>query len=551
MGATLGRQFSYTLIQASSQRDEEVLQRDLKLLVNAELLYQRGVPPHATYQFKHALIQEAAYESLLRSTRRYYHQRIARVLTTQFPNMVETQPELAAHHYTEADLFEEAVAYWKQAGWLAQARSAHEEAIAHLNQGLQALINTPETSERDQLELALYIDLGRSLTVTKGWAAPETEAAYVRAGNLGRETSDRSQLAAALWGLSHMYIVRADLAKFREVETQIQTLAAQESDELHLMAAQWHTVQLLCYVGEYAASVQRLEQLYTLYDPQQHPTHEALFGVDIGVFALSYMSHALWGAGYAEQAVHRSNEALALALEIQHPFSMAMAHAYAAMLYQFRQEPLMASQHAERQWDICTEQGFTYYLAWATIIQGWAMAEQGQQQAGTAQMQQGLADLQATGGGLRLPYYLALLAEAHGRMGQVETGLDLIAEAFATMRQSEECRWEAMLYRLQGDLLLARSTANQATAEASLRQGLDAARRQQAKSLELRAAVSLARLWQSQGKGQDAYDLLAPVYNWFTEDFATVDLHDAKALLATLTPPPSRRRMSGKSGNRN
>jgi predicted ATPase len=331
-----------------------------------------------------------------------------------------------------------------------------------------------------------------------------------------------------------MYIVRADLAKFREVEAQIHALAEQRSDAIHLMVAHWHIVQNLCYIGEYITSLQHLEQVYTLYDPQQHPTHVALFGVDIGVFALSYMSHTLWGLGYPEQAVQRSNEALALAQEIQHPFSIALARAYAAMLHQFRQEPLIASQYAEMELVLCTEHGFAYYLAWATIMQGWALAEQGQREEGIAQMHQGLTTLQATGGGLRRPYYLALLAEAYGRTGKVEKGLSLLAEAFAVMQQTEERRWEAQLHGLQGNLLLAHVTADQTTAEASLHQALEVARRQQAKSLELRAATSLARLWQSQGKRQAAHDLLAPVYHWFTEGFETADLQDAKALLTVL-----------------
>jgi TOMM system kinase/cyclase fusion protein len=532
-GATLGRQFSYVLLQAISQRDDEALQRDLKLLVDAELLYQRGVPPHATYLFKHALIQEAAYESLLRSTRQYYHQRIAQVLTAQFPDTVAIQPELAAYHYTEASRHEDAIAYWQQAGQVAQERSAHEEAIAHLSQGLQLLMTLPETRERYQQELTLCLDLGRSLTATKGWAAPETESAYVRAEEICQQTGDMSRLVSVLWGLSHLYIVRADLTKSREVKARFLSLADQRPDAILLMVAHWLTGQNLAHVGEHTTGLQHLEQAHALYDPQQHPTHVTLFGVDVGVFALSYMSHTLWDLGYPEQAVQRSREALTLAQEMHHPFSIALAHAYAAMLHQFRQEPHAANEHAEMALALCTEYGFAYYLAWATIMQGWVLAKQGQQ-AGIAQMHQGLTTLQATGGGLRLPYYLTLLAKAYGHRGEAEKGLSLLAEAFASMQRTEERRWEAELHWLKGDLLLAHSTADPTPAEACLHQALEVARRQHAKSLELRAATSLARLWQSQGKGKAAYDLLAPVYNWFTEGFETADLQDAKTLLTEL-----------------
>ena len=240
------------------------------------------------------------------------------------------------------------------------------------------------------------------------------------------------------------------------------------------------------------------------------------------------------GLGYPEQAVQRSREALRLAQEVQHPFSIALAQAYAAMLQQFRREPHTANEHAEIALALCTEHGFAYYLAWATIMQGWVLAEQGRREEGIAQMHQGLTTLQATGGGLRIPYYLALLAEADGEVGQTEEGLRLLAEASAHLDKTQE-RWgEAELYRLRGDLLLAVSPDNHLAAETCFHQALDIARAQQAKSWELRAAMSLARLWQSQDKRQDAYDLLAPVYNWFTEGFDSADLKEAKAVLDAL-----------------
>jgi predicted ATPase len=289
----------------------------------------------------------------------------------------------------------------------------------------------PETRKRDQQELTFYIDLGRSLTATKGWAASETEAAYVSAGNLCQQTGDMSQLASVLWGLSHLYIVRADLTKSLEVEAQFHTLAKQRSDATHLMVAHWLTGQNLTVTGEYTTSLQHLEQACTRYDPKQHPTHVALFGVDVGVFARSYMSHTLWVLGYPEQAVQRSDEALALAQEMQHPFSLALAQAYAAMLHQFRQEPLIASQHAEMALALGTEHAIAYYSAWATIIQGWSLSEQGRREEGIVQMQQGLTRLQETGGMLRQSYYLALLAEAYGHTEKAEKGLSLLVEALA------------------------------------------------------------------------------------------------------------------------
>jgi predicted ATPase len=531
--AVIGRQFTYELLHAVSPLHAAMLQYELGRLVEAELVYQSGLPPQATYTFKHALIQDTAYESLLRNTRQGYHQRIAQVLEEQFPETTKAQPELVAHHYTEAGLHKDAIAHWQQAGGSAQERSAHEEAIAHLSKGLQGLMALPKTHERDQQELTLCLDLGKSLTATKGWAAPETESAYVRAGELCQQTSDVSRLVSVLWGLSHMYIVRADLTKSREVAARFLSLTDQRSDAIHLMVAHWLTGQNLIHVGEYITGLQHLKQAYARYEPQQHSTYITLFGVDVGVFALSYMSHVLWSLGYPEQAVQRSREALTLAQAMQHPFSIALAQDYAAMLYQFCREPHAARTQAEAAIALCIEQGYAYYLAWGMIIQNWALTEPGQDE-GIAKMSQGLDALRATGGELRLPYYLALLAEACGKADQAEEGLTLVAEALAVGEKTEERFYEAELHRLKGQLLLQQSPDNAADAETCFQKAIIIAQNQSAKSLELRAATSLARLYRQQGKRNEARELLSPVYSWFTEGFDTADLIDAKALLDEL-----------------
>ncbi len=535
LGAVLGREFAYALLRAVVPLDEAALQHGLTQLVEAELLYQRGHPPLATYVFKHALVQDTAYRSLLKSTRQQYHQRIAQVLVERFSDMLETQPELVAQHYTEAGLAEQAILYWQQAGHVAQARWAHEEAIAHLTTGLAMLMTLPETRERDWQELTLRINLGKSLAATKGWAAPEAEATYVRAWEICQQASDTPHLLSVLWGLAHVSVVRADLPKHREVGARIRSLAEQQSNTLFLLVAHWLTGQNLLHVGEFTAGLEQLEQAYTLYDAQHHPTYVTLFGVDIGVFTLCYMSHALWSLGYPEQAVQRSHKALGLAQEMQHPFSKTLAQVYTATLQQFRREPHTANAHAEVAIALCIEHDFAYYRAWAMIIQGWCLRRRQQLETGTTQMQEGLTALRATGGELRLSYYLALLAEARGEDNQPAVGLGLVTEAFTHQVTTQE-RWtEAELYRLKGELLLARSAEQHTEAEASFQQALEIARQQQAKSLELRAAMSLARLWQQQGKPVAARQLLAPLYGWFTEGFDTADLQEARALLEELT----------------
>jgi TOMM system kinase/cyclase fusion protein len=537
LAATIGREFGFTLLQAVASAEEETLRQDLRRLVDAELLYQRGVGAQATYVFKHALIQEAAYASLLRRTRQHYHQWIAQALERQFAEVATVQPELLAHHYTEAGLVQEALPYWQRAGQQAAERSAHVEAIAHLNHGLRVLTTLPETRARDQQELTLRIDLGKSLIATTGWASPAAEVAYTRAWELCQQTRDTSWVFAVLWGLSQVYIVRADLTKHREVGAQFLSLAEQRSDAILLAVAHWLTGVNLFHVGEFAPGLAHLEQAYARYDPQHHPTYVTQFGVDVGVFALSYISHALWGLGYPDQAVQRSRETLALAQEVHHPFSIALAQNYAAMLQQFHCEQHTANTHAEIALTVCTEQGFAYYLAWATIIQGWVVAETGRREEGRAQMHRGLTTLQATGGGLRIPYYLALLAEAYGNHGEPGEGLHVLADAFDHVQHTGECWWEAELHRRQGELLLqgaGRRRQAAETPEACFHRALEVARRQQAKALELRAAMSLSRLWQQQGKHDAARQMLAEVYGWFSEGFDTVDLQEAKVLLEQL-----------------
>jgi predicted ATPase len=511
------------------------LQQELGRLMEAELLYQRGVMPQATYLFKHALIQEAAYQSLLRSTRQYYHQRAARVLTEQFPETAETHPELIAHHYTEAACNEEAVPYWQRAGQRAIERSAHVEAVAHLTQGLDVLMSLPDTRERARYELALHLALGPSLSVTQGWPAPEVGKAYIRAQDLCQQVGETAQLFPVLWGLWHFHFVRGEPQIARALGEQFLTLAQQHQEPTYFLTAHFMLGGTLTHLGALEPAITHWEQTFVLYDPQQHHALTYLFGADPGVFSLAFASHALWLRGYPDQALMRSRQALELAQSLSHPFSRALAHCYAAMLHQLRREPRLVQQQAEAAMSLCTEQGFTYYLAWATLLRGWALTAQSAERANEdamVQLRQGFADLLATGAGIRETYYRALLVEAAGSQGKNEAGQQLLAEAFAAMQRTAERYWEAELYRWRGELLGQGAERPQwESAEAHFLRALAVARSQQSKSLELRAALSLGRLWQEQGRRGDACALLTLVYNWFTEGFDTADLQEAKALL--------------------
>jgi predicted ATPase len=535
LGATIGREFTYELLKAISPLDEKTLRRELARLVEAELLYQRGIPPQVKYFFKHALIQDAAYQSLLKTKRRQYHQKIAGVLEQRFPETVETQPEILAHHYTEAGLVEQATSYWQRAGERAIKRSANVEAIGHFTKGLELLSTLADTSERTQQELALQIALGAPLRVTKGFAAPEVERVYARARELCQQIGETPQLFSALRGLCGFHMARAEYQTARGLGEQCLRLGQNVQDSALLIQAHYLLGATSFCLGEIALSREHLERGITLYNPQQHSSHAFLYGQDPGVACLFWAAWALWYLGYPDQALKKGEQALHLAQDLSHSYSQAIALVLLAFLHQFRREEQAVQERAEESIAISTEQGFEFFLEMGTILRGLALAEQESAEEGIAQMRQGVGAWRATGAELYQPYWLALLAETLGKVGQTEEGLTMLADASDTAHKNGERFYEAELYRLKGELLLALSAENQAEAETCFRQAIDVARQQCAKSLELRAVMSLSRLWQKQGRKEEASKMLAEIYGWFTEGFETKDLKEAKALLEELS----------------
>ena len=378
LGASLGREFSYELLQAVALWDEGTLQRGLQQLVAAEFLYQRGVPPQATYRFKHALIQDAAYQSLLKSTRQRYHQRIAQVLEARFPETAETQPELLAQHYTEAGLSAQAIAYWQQAGQRALQRSANLEAVSHVTKGLEVLKALPETLERVQQELALHLTLGPALMNTRGPAAPEVERVYARACELGRQVGDTPQLFPALWGLSYSHMARAKLQTACEVGEELLAVARQLQDPVLFVEAHRTLVNTLTWQGELGLALTHAQHGLALYDPQQMHSHAMRYGQDSGVTCRLFGALCLWLLGYPDQARQWSEEALTQAQRLLHAFTLAQALLFSAILHQLRREAAVVQERAEAERALCTEHGFAYYLAWGTILRGWALAAQGE-----------------------------------------------------------------------------------------------------------------------------------------------------------------------------
>jgi predicted ATPase len=412
--------------------------------------------------------------------------------------------------------------------------SANAEAVAHFTKGVELLATLPGTSERTQHELTLHLALAVALAATKGFGALEVEHAYRRAQALCQQAGEPPQLLTALFGLWRCYNTRAELQTARTLAEQCLRLAQDQQDPALLLVAHWMLGQTLFWLGEMSLTRVHLEASTTLYGARQQHTLAMRYGTDPGVTCRSYTATALWLLGYPEQALQRGHEAVALAQELSHPFSLGLALLHIAWIHQYRREWQRAQERAEALIALSTEQGFPLWLAEGTMVRGWALVMQSQGAEGIAQMRQGEAAFQATGGRVSLTYNLAQRLEAHRHVGHTDAGLAALTEALGLVDKTGERLWEAELYRLQGELRLARTTEHHMEAETAFQQARAVARHQQAKSLELRAAVSLARLWQQQGKHAAARQVLGDIYYWFTEGFDTADLQEAKALLGEL-----------------
>ena len=535
VGAAIGREFSYELLAAVTSQHDSELQDALSQLVNAELLFCRGQPPESRYRFKHALVQDAAYASLLRRQRQQLHTRIATVLEEQFSTIAAIEPEVLAHHYTASGLSEKAIPYWKRAGETAIQRSAHVEAISHFTQALELLKTLPDTPERRQQELMLNIALAVPLTATRGWASLEVERVYTQARLLCEHAGETPQVFPALRGLHTFYLLRAELETALELGEQCLTLAQRFEEPSLLLEAHQVLGIVFFFAGKLSLAHTHFEQGIGLYHPQQHHAHVFLYGGgDPGVSCFSYVAWTLWLLGYPDQALAKWEEAFALAQALSDPFSLDFSLCFAAFLHHSRREDHIVQERAEAMIALSTDQGFELFLAWGTLLRGMALARQGQQESGLAQMRQGMAAVRSVGQELLRPWCLAQLAEAHGMLGQREEGLAMLAEALDQVNKTGERYYESELHRLQGQLLLQQAPDSPTEAETCFQHAIAIAQTQHAKSWELRASTSLAHLWRNQGKRDEARELLASVYAWFTEGFDTPDLIEAKALLDEL-----------------
>jgi predicted ATPase len=532
--AVIGKEVAVPLLQSITERSEESLQQDLTHLQAAEFLYETSLVPEPHYTFKHVLTQEVTYQSLLRRTCQQYHARIAQVLETQFPTVALAQPELVAQHYTQAGCTERAVHYWQRAGEHASDRSAYLEAVSHVTTGLELLKTLPETPERIQQALTLNIALGAALQMPKGGASPEVEHAYTQAYTLCQQVGETPQLVPVLFGLWRFYHSRAQFHTARELGETLLRLVQRADDPALAVVAHYALGTTWFCLGALPAARQHLEEGSARYTPDQRCAPVFRIGADPGVACRVLAAVTIWFLGYPEQALAHVHNALALAHALLHPPSLGFARCWAACAYQLRRAVPAMHEQAEAAVALSTEEGFPQLVAMGTSLRGWALAMQGQGEEGMAQLHQGIDAWRATGASVIAPYYGTLLAEICDHLGHPEEGLQALAGVSALVEQQEERWWEAEIHRLRGVLLLRQTTTLQVEAETWLQRALDVARRQEAKSLELRAAMSLARLWQQQGKRGAARELLAPIYDWFTEGFDTADLQDAKTLLDVL-----------------
>jgi class 3 adenylate cyclase/predicted ATPase len=532
IAAAIGREFSYQLLAPIAGRGENDLAVALGRLGDAGLVFCRGTPPTATYLFKHALVRDAAYASLLRRRRQELHAGIATVLEGEFPDVVEAQPELVAQHLTEAGLAERAVVYWQCAGEHAVARSANLEAIAHLTRGIEMLKSLPESPERDERELVLQVASITPLWASRGFGSPQAERAATRALELSRLVGvDTPAHFWAVFGVAFAYLLHGVMPRARELAEQLLGIAEHLQDPELLAYAHFEMGNTLLWFGELSSARTHLEQSIALYDPEWGRPATFRCGFNCATSSHRFLGHVLWYLGYPDQALSSSRRAIAIAKEISHPFSVAAALSWAAALHQLRREADRTREVAEADLALTTEQPIPFYAAHAMVLQGWALVEQGQCEEGIVRLREGIDAYRATGSEIEGSQWLALLAEACGTGGQIDEALAVVREALDAIARTGIRYHEAELHRLNGELLLRR---DEEQSDACFQRAIDIARAQQAKSFELRAVMSLARLWGEQGRRREARELLAPIYGWFTEGFDTADLKEAATLLAEL-----------------
>jgi tetratricopeptide (TPR) repeat protein len=528
LGSVLGREFSYDMVSALAGLEEDTLQAGLGQLVVDELLYQRGRPPRSRYLFKHALIQDAAYQSLLKRARQQYHEQAAKLLEDRFPEVASTQPELVAHHYTEANCPAQAIAYWLKAGTAAASKWANLEAINQFGRGLALVEALSDMRERAERELDLQMALGPALFATKVSSDADVGRTYSRAWELCQQLEDHSREVTALRGLERHHTNLLEMQKAQHFAEEAMHVAERLDDAARLVGAQMTLGVVLSFQGKLEPALAHFRQGFELFDPNMrfpdwpgsHPAVQCQF----------WPMLISWMLGYPDRSLDELKAAVRSAETLGHPYTLAQTLCWAAFVHIFHHEPSAAADCAGRALRICDEQRIAHYHAVALCVDGWALGASGESEKGLAQIRAGL---DAFGLGVLQHMLLALQADAQLAIGKSEAALASAAAGLKAVEKMGGAPLEAELWRFKGEALLAGAGAA-SEAETAMQQGIDVARRQNAKSWELRAAMSLARLRHQQGRLQEAVALLAPILGWFKEGFDTADLQSARTLLDDL-----------------
>jgi predicted ATPase len=540
LGGTIGREFPLALLEAVLKVDGvpmriQDLSPQLDALLESGFVIPVGDPRDRRFAFKHALVRDAAYQSLWERDRKSLHRLIAGVITERFPALVEIQPELLAYHYTQAGLDTLAVNYWERAARLAASRSAYDEAISHLNSALRLIEAQPDTPERRSVELRLLLLLAGRLIATEGYGADRVEEVYTRALNLCTQVGDPAALRKARLGMEGYYFMRADFAKAREFAEQVAAMEQPQPLEMRALQADWAIANILFHQGELESAVARMDQCLRKYERARH--HPGAVQ-DPGVMCPSYSAWALWELGYPDEAMKRGNEVIELSLALDHKFSIGQAYGISAGVNFFRGENELALMRAGKSVEICDVHGFSVWLAHAKMLRGRTVAEMGRVDDGIQEMLQAYSMWTKTGALVTRPFYLAMLAEGYALAGRVADGLAALDDAREIIRACGERYYEPEIQRLAGELLSAsrpgRDSCRVAEAEQWFRSAIDVARERRLRSLELRAATSLARLLGNYGRGREASPMLAEILKSFTEGLETSDVRQARQVLGDL-----------------
>jgi predicted ATPase len=541
IGSALGREFSHAVLAAAARKPEADLGAALDRLVTAGLLFRQGVQPHATYLFKHALVQDAAYGTLLRDPRRALHARIAETLESDFADIAENQPEVLARHYTEAGLIEKAANLWGKAGQRALGRSALVEAVEQLSRALAQIASMPTTPALRREQIKLQVALITPVIHVKGYAAHETKAVVEQARLLieqaeavGEASEDPLLLYSVLYGVWVANYIAFNGGVCRDVAARFLAVAEKQATTIPRMIGHRITGATLLSTGDFVESRMHLDRAFALYDPTKHGALATRFGQDAGVTILSFRSWVLWFLGYPDAARSDADRVLKDAREVGQAAALMMALICSAFAHRLCRNYAEARSLVNQGVAVADKKGAAYWTAAGNVLQGDLFALTGEGTVAVQTITAGLAAMRSTGATLYVPMYLSSLARAYADLGRFDDAWRSIGEAFTAAEATKERMFEAEIYRVAGEIALKSPERDTAKAEAYFERALAVARQQQAKSWELRAAMSLARLWRDQGKVSEAHELLAPIYGWFTEGFDTRDLRDAKALLAEL-----------------